>query len=192
MPPPLKGTHLLPDWQPAVLTDQLHLVDARSETSPDSKRVLPITLITAYQFIKAGVLLLAAVSISGDTQGNLAANLQSHPFLTLLIDIARLQNFDVQDPRMSEIVARLTFLALWFAAVAVGMALMQQWARRCLIASSVLAMIRLGLLLVVMRAAGIAASLTWPQQLVLSLFILLEALTISSLIFESESFRVQD
>jgi hypothetical protein len=43
-----------------------------------------------------------------------------------------------------------------------------------------------------MRAAGIAASLTWPQQLVLSLFILLEALTISSLIFESESFRVQD
>jgi hypothetical protein len=149
-------------------------------------RPLSVTVIAIYQFLRAGALLLVLMSLwwdAGDSMG-------SHAGFGLIVFLVTQRISILHYSQLSSMLVIVFLLTIYFAATGIGLLILNKWARRATIAMSGIGIIRL-MFVVGMLAHQHSATLTMAQQMVLSAFLFLDCVVISSLINHAQAFGAE-
>lgn len=174
--PRLRGVKPPPDYQP-VAPEKM----AKPEKT---QRSLPVTLIAIYQFGRAAILLLTGALVVSNPD----FDLDSSPLLQSLIFIVSRAKIG-STAEANTVAIRLLVLGVWIAILGVGCLMLQQWARRSLLGTSLWGIYRLGRLLLFLGVVGY--TMPMQTQVLYGILVFLDVLTVSALLHEAKAFGVE-
>ena len=125
-------------------------------------------------------------SLWGDAEVDLA----SRADLRMLIYLVTRQDIAAQRVLAAPIVWIFSLLAAYYIATGLGLLMLMSWARRAAMLMSGMAMIQMVWFFVSAQAHGQTVQMTEQQQLFLFVFVLMDALVLGSLVYETRIFEV--
>ena len=163
----------------------LSLTPEKRGTPPKRKRPLAVTLVALYQILRTVPLWMVVASLWGEATVDLA----SRADLRMLIYLVTRRDIAAQEMYAAPIEGIFLLLAAYYAATGVGLLLLMSWARRAAMAGSGMAMLQMAWFFVSAQAQGETVPMTSQQQVLLAVFILMDALVLGSLVHETPTFE---
>lgn len=124
--------------------------------------------------------------------GDATVDLASRADLRMLIYLVTRQDIAAQRIFAAPIECIFSLLAAYYAATGLGLLLLMSWARRAAMLMSGMAMIQMAWFFVSAQAHGQIVEITEQQQMFLAVYILMDALVLGSLVYESGTFGVRE